>query len=154
VIAEIEELMKCEVAGDPMTGTKWIRTTPQKIAEILNCRGFTISRNTVVAMLLDMDFSLKANRKMIATSSSPDRDQQFGIIQGLRESFEAAGNPILSVDTKKKELLGLFARSGRVWTRKPIAANDHDFRSDAIAIAVPYPGLFMKWCIRGLRSPS
>ncbi len=133
--------MKYEAAGDPMTGTKWIRTTPQKIAEILNCRGFTISRNTVAAMLLDMDFSLKANRKTVATSSSPDREQQFDIIRDLRESFEASGNPILSVDTKKKELIGLFANSGRVWTRKPVATNDHDFRSDAIAIAVPY-GLY------------
>ena len=143
-MVEIEELLKYEAAGDPMTGTKWMRTTPQKIAEILNARGFTISRNTVAAMLLDMDFSLKANRKTIATSSSPDRDQQFGIIQGLRKSFEASGNPILSVDTKKKELIGLFANSGRVWTRKPIATNDHDFRSDAKAIAVPY-GLYSMW---------
>ena len=141
VIAEIEELLKYEAAGDPMTGTKWMRSTPQKIAEILNSRGFAISRNTVAAMLLDMDFSLKANRKAIATNSSPDREQQFGIIQELRESFEASGNPILSVDTKKKELIGLFANSGRVWTREPIATNDHDFRSDAAAIAVPY-GLY------------
>ena len=138
---EIEELLKYEAAGDPMTGTKWMRTTPQKIAEILNSRGFTISRNTVAAMLVDMKFSLKANRKTIATTSSPDREQQFGIIHDLRESFEASGSPILSVDTKKKELIGLFANSGRIWTREPIATNDHDFRSDAIAIAVPY-GLY------------
>lgn len=141
MIAEIEELLKYEAAGDPMTGTKWTRTTPQKITKILNSRGFTISRNTVAAMLLDMNFSLKANRKTMAMNSSPDRDQQFGIIEELRESFEASGNPILSVDTKKKELVGLFANSGRVWTREPIATNDHDFRSDAMAIAVPY-GLY------------
>ncbi len=133
--------MKYEVAGDPMTGTKWTRTTPQKIAEILNSRGFMISRNTVVALLLDMDFSLKAIRKAIATSSSPDRNQQFGIIRGLRESFGEAGNPIISVDSKKKELIGNFANSGRVWTREPLATNDHDFRSDADAIAAPY-GLY------------
>ena len=141
MIVEIEELLKYEAAGDPMTGTKWTRTTPQKIAVILNSRGFTISRNTVAAMLLDMDFSLKANRKTIAINSSPDRDQQFGIIRRLRESFEATGDPIISVDTKKKELIGLFANSGRVWTREPVATNDHDFRSDATAIAVPY-GLY------------
>ncbi len=133
--------MKYEAAGDPMTGTKWMKSTPQRIAEILNSRGFTISRNTVAALLVDMDFSLKANRKTIATQSSPDRDQQFGIIRGLRESFEATGNPTISVDTKKKELIGVFANSGRVWTREPIVTNDHDFRSDATAIAVPY-GLY------------
>ena len=138
---EIEELMKYEAAGDPVTGTKWMRTTPQKIAQILNACGFTISRNTVAALLVEMGFSLKANRKTIATNSSPDRDQQFGIIRRLRESFEVGGHPILSVDTKKKELIGLFANSGRVWTRQPIATNDHDFRSDAMLIAIPY-GLY------------
>ena len=138
MIVEIEELMTYEVAGDPITGTKWMRTTPERIAEILNSRGLEISRNTVVALLADMGFSLKKNRKSIAINSSPDRGQQFGIIRGLRESFESAGNPIISVDTKKKELVGLFANSGRTWTRKPVSANDHDFRSDASAIAVPY----------------
>ena len=133
--------MKYEAAGDPMTGTKWTRTTPRKIAEILACRGFTISRNTVAALLREMDFSLKANRKMISTTSSPDRDRQFGIIKQLRESFQASGQPMISVDTKKKELIGQFAHTGRVWTREPIRTNDHDFRSDAEAIAVPY-GLY------------
>jgi hypothetical protein len=141
IVVEIEQLMEYEAAGDPMTGTKWTRTTPQKIAQILTGRGFTISRNTVAAILREMDFSLKANRKMIATSSSPDRNQQFGIIKQLRESFQANGKPVISVDTKKKELIGQFASAGRVWTRKPIRTNDHDFRSDADAIAVPY-GLY------------
>ena len=138
MIVEIEELMTYEVAGDPITGTKWMRTTPQRIAEVLNSRGLTISRNAVVTLLEDMGFSLKKNRKAIATGSSPDRDQQFGIIRGLRESFESAGNPIISVDTKKKELVGLFANSGRTWTREPVSTYDHDFRSNASAIAVPY----------------
>lgn len=141
MIIEIEELLKYEAAGDPMTGTKWMRATPRKIAEMLNSRGFAISKNTVAALLLDMGFSLKANRKRIATNSSPDRDHQFSIIRRLRGSFETTGNPIISVDTKKKELIGLFANSGRVWTREPLATNDHDFRSDAIAVAVPY-GLY------------
>lgn len=133
--------MAYEAAGDPITGAKWTRTTPQKIAEILSGRGLRISRNTVAAILREMGFSLKANRKMISTSSSPDRDQQFGIIKQLRKSFAAAGQPVISVDTKKKELIGQFANAGRVWTREPIRTNDHDFRSDASAIAVPY-GLY------------
>jgi hypothetical protein len=141
IVVEIEQLMQYEAAGDPMTGTKWTRTTPQKIAEILTGRGFTISRNTVAAILREMDFSLKVNRKMISTSSGPDRDQQFGIIKQLRESFQANGQPVISVDTKKKELIGQFAKAGRVWSREPIRTNDHDFRSDAEAIAVPY-GLY------------
>jgi hypothetical protein len=85
-----------------------------------------------------MHFSLKANRKRLAAHSSLDRDQQFGVIRRLRESFEAAGDPIISVDTKKKELIGLFANSGRIWTRENVDALDHDFRSNADAIAAPY----------------
>ena len=135
---EIEQLMKYEVAGDPMRGTKWIRRTPGKIAAILNAAGIDISRNTVSTLLKQLGFSLKGNRKQIATQSSPDREEQFRTIQQLRQSFEEAGNPIISVDTKKKELIGLFHQPGRVWTRQPIAVYDHDFRSDAEAIAVPY----------------
>lgn len=133
--------MKYDAAGDPITGTKWTRKTPQKIADLLTGRGFTISRNTVASILREMGFSLKANRKMIATSASPDRDQQFGIIKAQRDAFQANGQPVISVDTKKKELIGRFANAGRVWTRQPIRTNDHDFRSDAEAIAVPY-GLY------------
>ena len=68
-----------------------------------------------------MGFSLKANGKMISTSSSPDRDQQFWIIKQLRTSFATAGQPVICVDTKKKELIGQFALTGRVRTREPIA---------------------------------
>jgi len=91
--------MQYEAAGDPIAGTKWTRTTPQKIADILTSRGFTISRNTVASILREMGFSLKANRKMIATTSSPDRNQQFGIIKAQRDAFQANGQPVISVDT-------------------------------------------------------
>ena len=106
----------------------------RKIADLLGMNVHTVAKGR-------KEFSLKANRKTIATSSSPDRDQQFGIIRGLRESFGEAGNPIIRGDSKKKELIGNFANSGRVWTREPLSTNDHDFRSDADAIAVPY-GLY------------
>jgi hypothetical protein len=130
--------MKYEAAGDPMTGTKGLRRTPEKCAQLLTHSGIQVSRNTVARLLKDLGFSLQVNRKAIAIESSPDRDQQFGVIRAQRESFEAAGCPIISVDTKKKELIGLFLNPGRVWTRQPVQVYDHDFRSAATAIALPY----------------
>jgi hypothetical protein len=85
-----------------------------------------------------MDFSLRVNRKAIATDSSPDRDQQFRYISSLRTRFERQGRPIISVDTKKRELVGNFKNNGVKWDRTPVRVNDHDFRSDAIGVAIPY----------------
>jgi hypothetical protein len=97
-----------------------------------------ISANTVARLLRDMDFSLRVNRKAIATDSSPDRDQQFRYISSLRTRFERQGLPIISVDTKKRELVGNFKNNGVKWDRTPVRVNDHDFRSDAIGVAIPY----------------
>jgi hypothetical protein len=85
-----------------------------------------------------MDFSLRVNRKAIATDSSPDRDQQFRYISSLRRRFERQGFPIISVDTKKRELVGNFKNNGAKWGRSSVRVNDHDFRSDAIGVAIPY----------------
>jgi Rhodopirellula transposase DDE domain len=85
-----------------------------------------------------MDYSLRVNRKAIATDSSPDRDQQFRYISSLRTRFERQGLPIISVDTKKRELVGNFKNNGVKWDRTPVRVNDHDFRSDAIGVAIPY----------------
>ena len=84
-----------------------------------------------------MEFSLRVNRKAIATDSSPNRDQQFRYISSLRTHFERQGLPI-SVDTKKRELVGNFKNHGVKWDRTPVRVNDHDFRSDAIGVAIPY----------------
>ncbi len=85
-----------------------------------------------------MDFSLRVNRKAIATNSSSDRDHQFRYISSLRTRFERQGLPIISVDTKKRELVGNFKNHGVKWDRTPVCVNDHDFRSDAIGVAIPY----------------
>jgi len=85
-----------------------------------------------------MDFSLRVNRKAVATDASPDRDQQFRHISSLRTRFESQGLPIISVDTKKRELVGNFRNNGVKWCRTPLRVNDHDFRSDAIGVAIPY----------------
>lgn len=131
--------MEFETAGDPMSGRKWTRMTLEKIAVCLEERlGICVSATTICRLLKELKYSLKGNKKSLSSGSHPDRDKQFGIIQRLREQFTTADDPIISVDTKKKELIGLFKNPGRVWARKGQKVKDHDFRSEADGIASPY----------------
>jgi hypothetical protein len=97
-----------------------------------------VSANTVARLLYQMDFSLRVNRKQIATNSSPYRDQQFQYIGSLRTRFQQQGLPIISVDSKKRELIGYFKYAGAKWDRSPVLVNDHDFRSDASGVGISY----------------
>jgi hypothetical protein len=117
---------------------KWTRKTPEKIAQLLQQFDIPVSPNTVARLLHDMNYSLRVNRKQIATDASPDRDQQFDYLFSLRDRFQRRGLPIISVDTKKRELVGNFRNAGPKWDRHPVLVNDHDFRSDAIGVAIPY----------------
>ena len=130
--------MKHETAGDPMTGLKWTRRTTEKIAEELDKLGIDVSANTVAKLLKQMGFSLRVNHKKLSHGSQQDRDEQFTYIAQLRECFTLTGDPIVSVDTKKRELVGSFKNAGTAWSREPVAVNDHDFRSLASGIAIPY----------------
>lgn len=130
--------MEYETAGDPVTGLKWTRKTTQKIAEELLSIGISVSRTTVGSLLKEMNFSLKVNHKKLATNSGDDRDLQFQYIRHKREKFANLGNPTISVDAKKKELVGQFKNPGAAWNQEPVAVHDHDFRSLAKGIAVPY----------------
>jgi hypothetical protein len=130
--------MKHETAGDPVTGLKWTRRTTEKIAEELRNLGIDVSAKTVGRLLKRMGFSLRVNHKKLPRGSGPDRDQQFAYIAQMRESFAKRGWPVVSIDTKKKELVGNFKNGGTAWTREAVLVNDHDFRSDALGIAIPY----------------
>ncbi len=85
-----------------------------------------------------MGYSLCTNRKSISSTESPQRNEQFEYIARLRQQYASKGQPIISVDTKKKELVGQFKNAGRNWEPEPVEVNDHDFRSQAIGMAVPY----------------
>ncbi len=85
-----------------------------------------------------MEYSLKANVKRLSGPPHPDREQQFKYIQAQREAFLAAGLPVISIDTKKKELIGNFENDGRTWCYEADLVNVHDFRQDALGRAVPY----------------
>jgi hypothetical protein len=121
-----------------MTGRKWTRKTTENIAQLLQQKGISVSANTVARLLYQMDFSLRVNRKQIATNSSPYRDQQFQQIFSLRARFQRQGLPIISVDSKKREQIGNFKNPGAKWDRSPVLVNDHDFRSDASGVAISY----------------
>lgn len=138
MIARIEKLMEYETAGDPMTGLKWSRKTLRSIADALCSSGIQVSATTVGRLLRDMDYSLRVNRKAIAATSAPDRNEQMLHIAKIRKRFTRAGNPVVSVDTKKKELVGQFKNPGVAWSKGPLLVNDHDFRSTAVGMAIPY----------------
>lgn len=120
---------------------KWTHKTAAKIADLLRKPengGIKVCATTVRRLLAELDYSLKSNRKCLSAGNAPGRDAQFRKIDTLRCEFTDAGEPIISVDTKKKELIGNFKNTGRTWRRKARKVNDHDFRSQAKGRAVPY----------------
>ncbi len=134
--------MEYETAGDPITGLKWTRKTTGKVAKELRHGGVNVTAKTVGRLLRKLKFSLRVNHKKVTNSnvSPDDRNQQFEIIASLREEFANKGNPIISVDTKKKEKVGNFKNEGSAWAHinRFFAVNDHDFLTQAIGKAVPY----------------
>ena len=130
--------MEFETAGDPMTGLKWTRKTTEKIADELKKLDIIVCGKTVGRILKELGYSLRVNHKNISSGTGPDRDAQFKYIDTQRQRFKEMGAPVISVDTKKKELVGNFKNNGETWTQHPIEVNDHDFRSQAEGIAIPY----------------
>lgn len=130
--------MKEDTAGDPMSDLKWSRKDTRKLSKEIKEKGFEISANTVGTILKEHGYSLKANRKSINETSHPDRDTQFQQISAFRKSFEDQGLPVISVDSKKKELIGNFKNPGKSWCKYFKDVYTHDFRSNASAIAAPY----------------
>ena len=125
-----------------MTGLKWTRKTTERVAEELSSAGIDVSPNTVGRLLRQLKYSLRVNHKKVTNSnvSRSDRNQQFEIIASLREQFARSGNPIISVDTKKKEKVGNFKNNGNAWvpSKDFFSVNDHDFLNLAIGKAVPF----------------
>ncbi len=137
-MAAINRLMAEHTAGDPMSPRKWTRRTTGKIARELHRLRICVSRRTVGRLLHALDYSLRVNRKQLGSNSSPDRNRQFTYITRQRRRFHRDGDPIISVDTKKRELVGNFKNPGAHWARTPVLVKDHDFRSESAGIAIPY----------------
>ena len=122
-----------------MTLQRWTRRRLRQISARLEQLGHAISPPTVGRLLTGMDYALRVNaKKREAGEGHPDRDAPFTHIAQQRERFTKAGLPIISVDTKKKELIGNFKNAGRRWSQEPEAVNVHDFLSEALGRAVPY----------------
>jgi hypothetical protein len=127
-------------AGDPMSALRWTNQSTQSIAEELTRGGHAVSDKTVARCLLEMGYSLQLNRKTKEGPQHPNRDAQFQYINRQEAVFRASGDPVISVDTKKKELVGAFQNKGRTWRPQgqPYEVNVHDFPSQAQGKAIPY----------------
>lgn len=124
-----------------MSDRKWLNCRLMDIRERLDVQGHGVSRPVISRLLKQNGYSLKANAKEQASRQHPDRDQQFEHIQAQRAEHQAERQPVISVDTKRKELVGNFKNPGQIWCQQPERVNVHDFRSDALGRAVPY-GLY------------
>lgn len=118
-----------------MSSREWRRSSLRALSKAL---GEKVSHTTLGRLLNDMDYSLKANVKRLTGDPHPDRETQFAYIEQQKRAFRAAGLPIISVDTQKKELIGSFKNAGRCWCHQAEAVNAHDFEQDALGKAVPY----------------
>lgn len=140
ILGELKQIVEQSTAGDPMSALRWTNQSTQSIAEELTRRGYAVSDKTVARCLRDLGYSLQLNRKEKEGRQHPNRDAQFRYINRQEAQFRASGDPVLSVDTKKKELVGAFQNKGRTWRRKgrPVHVHVHDFPSHAKGHAIPY----------------
>jgi transposase len=140
VVQALEKLVDPATRGDPMSPLRWTSKSTAKLAEELRRQGFTISARTVASMLQEQDYSLQSNRKTREGTSHPDRDAQFQHISQQTLAFQQRGAPVISVDTKKKELVGDFKNGGREWQPKgnPEKVQVHDFPDKELGKAIPY----------------
>ena len=132
--------MDAGTRGDPELPLRWTSKSVRKLADGLAELGHTVSYRTVARLLRRLGYSLQANRKTHEGADHPDRDAQFEHINQTAKAALAAGQPVISVDTKKKELIGEFKNGGREWAPAgaPVQVNTHDFPSQALGSAIPY----------------
>jgi transposase len=133
-------LVEPDVRGDPMSPLRWTTKSTRTLADELTRAGHTVSADTVGDLLREEGFSLQGNAKTIEGAQHPDRDAQFRYLNDHAKAYQAAGDPVISVDTKKKELVGQYRNAGRQWrpTGEPVAVQTHDFPDRELGKAIPY----------------
>jgi hypothetical protein len=136
----LEHLVEPVTRGDPESPLRWTNKSTQKLADELTGRGFAVGPRTVAKLLKTCGYRLQANAKVVEGRHHPDRDAQFEYVNAQAVAFLAAGDPVISVDTKKRELVGGFKNAGREWepVGEPAEVNVHDFAGDAVGVALPY----------------
>jgi hypothetical protein len=140
LLHDLEALVEPATRGDPESPLRWTCKSLSKLAAALEKQGHQISGRKVGDLLHALDYSLQANRKTREGTAHPDRNAQFEHINAQALAFQQRGQPVISVDTKKKELAGEFKNGGREWqpSEQPELVRVHDFLSEAIGKAIPY----------------
>jgi hypothetical protein len=136
----LEGLLEPATRGDPESALRWTCKSTQRLADELTRRRHPVGARTVAALLHQAGYSLQANRKTREGARHPDRDAQFGHINAQVQRFLRRGQPAISVDTKKKELVGDFKNGGREWrpAGRPVRVRVHDFLDPALGKVIPY----------------
>jgi len=136
----LEELIDCQTRGDPESPLRWICKSTRAIAKQLERKKHPVSHVKVAQILHDLNYSLQSNRKTEEGADHPDRDAQFQHINAAVKKCMAQGIPVISVDTKKKELIGNYDNAGQQWlpAKQPTKVQGHDFPSPEVPRAYPY----------------
>lgn len=140
LLRALDRLVEPETRGDPQSPLRWLCKSTRTLATELTRRKHPVSHEKVAQLLHDQGYSLQGNRKTEEGDDHPDRDAQFRHINAQTKRALAAGTPVVSVDTKKKELLGNYANNGRQWlpAKEPVEVNGHDFPNPELPRAYPY----------------
>jgi Rhodopirellula transposase DDE domain len=139
ILEALDSLIAPEARGDPMSLLRWTTKSAVNLARGLTKLGYRVSATTTVALVRQLGFRLQATFKTKEGNQHPDRDAQFTYINDMARAFLKTGDPVISVDTKKKELVGEYANKGREWRPKgqPVPVNGHDFPT-GVPKAIPY----------------
>ena len=140
LLQDLEALVEPTTRGDPQSPLRWTCKSTRRLAEELQQRGHPVSYRTVAALLHALDYSLQAPHKTREGASHPDRDAQFEHINQRVRMFQRRGQPVISVDAKKKELVGDFKNGGREWQPQgsPEPVRTHDFEDKTLGKVDPY----------------
>jgi transposase len=140
LVRDLEALVEPVTRGDPMSPLRWTCKSTRQLATELERQGHRVSYKTVAELLHALDYSLQATRKTKEGADHPDRDAQFAQINDQAQAFQQRGQPVISVDAKKKELVGDFHNGGREWqpTGHPEPVRVHDFLDRQLGKALPY----------------
>lgn len=140
LVQALETLLEPVTRGAPMSLLRWTCKSAAKLAAALQAQGHRVSERTVNRLLHDLGYSLQSNRKTLEGRHHPDRDAQFQYINRRAKAFQRQGQPVVSVDTKKKELVGQFRNGGREWHPhgQPEAVQGHDFPDAVLGKVIPY----------------
>jgi len=140
LVKDLQKLVESSTRGDPESPLLWTSKSTTKLAEELQVMGHSVSQSSVWRLLEEMGYSLQANRKVHEGDDKPDRDEQFLHITQRVKQFQAQHQPVISMDAKKKELLGEYKNQGQEWHSKgsPIEVNVYDFVDEKRGKALPY----------------